>query len=478
MGCGFDVVFRHTVGKAAPGFLRSPHYHHLAGEGIEFAQARSASPVCVATRMSIMTGQTPFTHGMFHNGKSSDLLESRGTLPALLGELGYHTQAIGKMHFQPQRARHGFDDILLAEDYYREMQRAGHAAQPLRHGIGQNEHWPAMSTVPEALTLTSWIAEQSLHFIRERRDPTRPFFLWTSFGKPHIPLDPPEPYYSMYRDAAIPEPVVGDWEDRDDCPHYLRYLRSFCGAPEFTPEHLRAVRIAYYGLCTQIDYNIGRMIAGLLESGQLDNTLILFTSDHGDYLGDHRYVNKGPFHEVGCRVPFLLRLPKAWEDRRYGSRCDALVTHADILPTFVRAAGGTPPERCDGHDLVGLARGETPGPAYVTAATGQSPGALNYLAITDGQWKYIYYPEGAAEQLFDLCRDPQERHNLLFDDPRHAERRRLRALLIGDLTARKAPAVADGDFVARPCPETTERDWANARWVGYQTEYSGYDARH
>lgn len=467
-----------TVGTAAPAFMRSPHYNHLAGEGIEFPQARSASPVCVATRMSIMTGQSPFSHGMFHNGSSSDLLTTQATLPSLLANLEYQTFAIGKMHFNPPRARHGFDEIILPHDYILEMQQAGQQVSFLKHGIGQNEHWPTMSTVPEAFTLTNWIADKSMNFIRERRDPTRPFFLWTSFGKPHIPLDPPEPYYSMYRDADIPPVLIGNWEKRDDCPITLRQGRYFVGAQEFTKEHIRAVRAAYYGLCTQIDYNIGRIIAGLLESGQLENTLIIFTSDHGEYLGDHCYLNKGPFHEVGCRVPFLMRLPKTWENRQYGTECSALITHADILPTLVTAAGGVPPENCDGRDLIALARGEKEGAPYVIAATGRSIESLNYLAITDGNWKYIYYPEGAAEQFFDLQQDPQELINLIFTVPAHPQKQRLQTLLISELTKRQLPLVNNGKLLAQQIRSTGEREWANERWLGYHSEYSDFDTKH
>ncbi len=205
-------------GGAGPSFLRTPHYDNLRREGITFTSAYADCPICVPSRVSIMTGKSAFAHGMTVNGQTTGVIGRHDSLPACLREAGYQTAAIGKMHFTPQRARHGFDEMILPDDYYREMRRRGHELQPMHHGLGQNELYAGMATVPEALTLTSWIAEQCVSYIRERRDPTVPFFLWCSFSKPHPPLDPPEPYYSMYRDCDIPAPVCGDWSERRRLP--------------------------------------------------------------------------------------------------------------------------------------------------------------------------------------------------------------------------------------------------------------------
>ena len=216
-----------AAGDAAPAFMRTPHFDHLTREGINFSAAYGDCPICVPSRMSIMTGKYVTTHGMTGNGPSSRVLSgASNTLPTCMNELGYQTAAIGKMHFTPQRARHGFQEMILPEDYYRHMARRGYDVQPMRHGLGQNELYPGLATVPEALTLTSWTAEQCVEFIRERRDPTAPFFLWCSFSKPHPPIDPPEPYYSMYRDCDIPQPVYGDWSEGESVPYAFRLTRE------------------------------------------------------------------------------------------------------------------------------------------------------------------------------------------------------------------------------------------------------------
>ena len=131
-----------------------------------------------------MTGKYSSSHGMLNNGPTSEVISRAQSLPTLIGNLGYQTAAIGMMHFRPIRARHGFQEMVLPRDYYREMQSNGHDLQPMRNGLGQNELYPGMSTVPEGKTVTSWIAEQCVEYIRERRDPTIPFFLWCSFSKP------------------------------------------------------------------------------------------------------------------------------------------------------------------------------------------------------------------------------------------------------------------------------------------------------
>lgn len=471
-----------TTGPAAPSFLRTPHLDHLRREGIDYSAAYADCPVCVPSRVSIMTGKTVGAHGMAWNGASSQAMGRDDTLPACLRACGYQTAAIGKMHFTPQRARHGFDEMVLPDDYYRWLRHSGHATQPMRHGLGQNELYPGMATVPEALTLTSWIAEQCVEYIRERRDPTVPFFLWCSFSKPHPPLDPPEPYYSMYRDAPIPTPVHGDWSAEDRRPAVIGRFWQRHAYDLIPPEVIHAARAAYYGLVTQIDYNLGRILAALQDVSLLDDTLILFASDHGEYLGDHGGGSKVFFHEPSAHIPFIVRLPKNADDRRHGTTVAAPVTLADILPTLVTAAGARPPAACDGQDAIALARGELAGPRlYLDGMSGginRATGVPDYLALTDGRWKYCWYPEGATEQLFDLAADPWELRNLACEPAFAPRREELREELERRQQARGAPWLDDGRLPARPLLEDAEVDRRNQGWPGYHTDYHGVDVRH
>ncbi len=465
-----------TTGPAAPSFLRTPHFDHLAREGVTFTRAYADCPLCVPARASIMTGRFTHNHRVIGNMPTVDLIGRSGTLPSVLRGLGYQTAAIGKMHFGPQRVRHGFDEMILPQDYYRHMSRLGlDAAQPMRHGLGQNELYAGLATVPEALTLTNWIAEQCVEYIRERRDPSVPFFLWCSFPKPHPPLDPPEPYYSMYRDCPIPDPVFGDWSEPGRCPPVFERARQSHSFDLVPPEVIREARAAYYGLVTQNDYTMGRVLAALQDLDLFDGTLILYASDHGEYLGDHHAGAKTFFHEPSAHVPLMLRLPKSWSDRRHGTSVAAPVTHADILPTLVAAAGGAPPRNVDGMDLAALARGQIEPRAYLEASS--EPGG-RYAALTDGRWKYMWYPEGGVEQLFDIQTDPRELRDLAALAEFADQRDRLRDELTRRHAARGSTFVRDGGLVVQPVRDDSEADRRNSNWPGYHTENYDKDVRH
>lgn len=473
-----------TVGERAPDWLRTPHLDQLARRGITFRRAYSDTPICVPARCTIMSGKHAFNHGMMSNRRSSEVLGHVGTLPARMHELSYQTLGVGKMHFEPHRARHGFDECLIAADYHAEMLKNGHQAQPMRHGLGQCEQHPGMATVPEALTYTSWTAEQCVDFIRNRRDPTRPFFLWCSFSKPHPPLDPPEPYYSMYRgpEIPIPDPVIGDWARGENWPAAYARTMQRQNNDNLPPTILRAVRAAYYGLVTQIDYNIGRILAALYDTpGLMDETSILFTADHGEYLGDHRGFGKGFFHEASAHVPFIYApARKHTETDWYGIASDQLVCLADLLPTFAGLGGGAAKD-VDGHDILAIERGQRPGRDYLEGTAHDLRNEPNWFwAITDGHWKYIWYPEGEVEQLFDVDADPDETTNLA-NHPEHADQKeRLRAEMVRRHEARGSTAVENGRMKSRPLVTEgdSERERRSRFWQGLHTEYLGHDVQH
>ena len=197
------------------------------------------------------------------------------TLPAILGRAGYQTEAIGKMHFWPLRARYGFDHMRLPHDYYRARQRWQAGPDSLRHGMGQNEVIPALASVDQNETITAWTVDEAIDFL-ETRDETAPFFCWTSFTKPHPPFDPPEPYYSMYDRVEMPEPVQGDWVA--DHPMKVAHIYDQRTHPRdaYSPELIGDIRRAYSGLITEIDFQLGRLFARINELGLRKNTLGYF----------------------------------------------------------------------------------------------------------------------------------------------------------------------------------------------------------
>ena len=277
--------------------------------------------------------------------------------------------------------------------------------------------------------------------------------------------------------AISPPPVYGDWSEGENVPYAFRLTREKQSFDLVPPEIIRAARAAYYGVITQIDYNMGRIFAALQDMGIFNDTLVIYTSDHGEYLGDHHAGSKSFFHEPSAHVPFALRMPQGWHNRQHGSRNPSLVTLADILPTAVTAAGGTPPHDVDGLDLVALARGEIAPRPYLESQMG-GPNRPGNIAITDGRWKYLWFPEGGCEQLFDLETDPQELRNLASAADASSHLERLRTELIGRHHARGSAAVANGNWVTLPVPPDTEADRRNTSWPGYHTEYYNVDVRH
>jgi arylsulfatase len=483
-----DQMRGDCLGCAGHPVVRTPHLDQLALEGVRFTRAYSETPVCTAARHTLMTGLHPRTHGMpFY--KDEVRMPDRPTLPALLGRAGYQTQAVGKMHFFPQRACYGFDHMVITEegrcfaglevdDYQAFLAKTEYAGLSRGHGIGNNEPWAIRSSVPEHLSVTHWTVDECIEFLR-RRDPTRPFFLWCSFTKPHPPFDPPEPYDTMYAGRGIPAPARGAWSEAGRAPAYLRALGLERKFDLVAPEDVRAARAVYYGLITQIDHQLGRLFGALRRHGLWNDTWVLFTADHGDMMGDHRLFAKSCWLEGSARVPFIIRPPNRGtatyfsgnagadvtgengvspqrkdmkgsapgfpDPIRAGAECRASIALADVMPTLLAMAGVTAPSDLDGASVLPLL--SDPDAKWRPFVHGEytvdDPGSC-YQAMTDGRQKYFWYPDGNVEHLFDLDADPLETRNLSKECSHAAALRRWRARLVEFLAARGETRFTDG----------------------------------
>jgi arylsulfatase A-like enzyme len=442
--------------------VETPHLDGIAARGVHFRQAYTAVPSCIAARASLLTGLTPRSHGRvgYRDGVDWDY---EVTLPGLLADAGYHTQAVGKMHVSPARNLMGFHNVILHDGYlhyerldaqdlhlvddYLPWLRAQHGpfADYVDTGIGCNGYVVRPWVYEDMLHPTAWVTSQAVDFLR-RRDPRKPFFLFVSYHRPHPPLDPPADYLAMYEQKPLPPLPEGAWSEV--LPDSMGALDS--PIPRDPAQRDRARR-AYYAQITFIDHQLNRLIHALHAHGVLDDTAILFCSDHGEMLYDHGLVAKATPYDGSARVPFLLMLPQSWEGSR-GATVDAPVALRDVLPTLCDLAGVPVPESVEGRSVVPFCRDESP--AWRSFIHGEhAAGPWSNQWLTDGEWKYVWFSQQGIEQLFHLAEDPQEMHDLASE--RSAVVARWRERLIDALAGREEGYVQDGDLVVGQTPQRT-----------------------
>ena len=442
------------VGADGNDAIITPHLDRIAREGALFSKAYTSTPSCTPARAGLMSGLSPWNHGMLAYGRVG--WKYPHELPQEMRDAGYYTLGIGKMHWSPQRSLHGFHDTILDEsgrvqsidfrsDYRSWFYTEAPALDPDATGIGFNDYDAKPYVLPERLHPTAWTGDTAVNFL-EGYDREEPFFLKVSFARPHSPYDAPERFWKMYEGRDIPEAVVGEWAGKY-APRSGDVSDIWHG--DLGPEQVRTSRIGYYGSVTFIDEQIGRMLEVLENRGWLENTLILFTADHGDMTGDHHLWRKTYAYEASARIPMLMRWPEELVNARRGQRLTQTVELRDILPTCMDAAGAGVPDDIDGDSLLKLARGETADwRPYLDLEHGRCYGAENHWnALTDGRWKYIYHAHLGEEQLFDLDNDPDELRDL--SQTNAAETAKWRRRMVEHLSVRGEHFVKDGELTVR-----------------------------
>ncbi len=406
--------------------VHTPYLDQLALNGTRWNCAYSAAPTCIPARASLYTGLRPRSHG-FVGFDHSQPWPYKTTIASVFSEAGYQTQAIGKMHVFPERSKMGFESVTLHSSggIVKGAQQRGQAADSvddygpwLREQLGRNatqdEHGvDTNSTIgrpwdkPEHTHYTNFVSSETVNFLHDR-DQARPFFLYMSFNAPHPPLDPPDWAFEMYRNRQMPEPPVGDWVERVYGPLFQPYHH----APNHAvlDEHvLQLARAGYYGHMTHIDHQINRVLHELSKVNQLENTIVLFTSDHGDMMGDHNCFRKGVPYEGSTHVPLIMMGPGIAK----GEQREQLVELSDIMPTLLEAAGIDVPSCVDGKSFLrdGRIHQDIHGEHVLWSA-----GSFQWM--TDGREKYIWMSKDGTEQLFNLEEDPQEMRDLAADSSR------------------------------------------------------------
>lgn len=432
----------------------SPNIDQIAGEGVLFVNGYSAVPSCTPARAGLLTGLSPWHHGMLGYGRVAR--KYKYEMPAMLREAGYYTFGIGKMHWFPQKALHGFHGTLTDEsgrveqdgyvsDYRDWFKLQAPGQDPDITGIGWNEHRAGVYQLDEKLHPTYWTGKAAVELIRNY-NLEKPLFLKVSFARPHSPYDPPLRFLNLYKEREIPEPFMGEW-----C-HYLDRMKGDQTAAfgDFGTAHAVKSRMHYYANITFIDEMVGEIVRVLKEKGMYENSVICFTSDHGDMLGDHHHWRKTYAYEGSANIPFLMRWPQSMEGKlKRGSVLENTTELRDFLPTFLDAAGAGIPEELDGLSLLRLVRDPKAGwREYIGLEHSTCYEKDNYwCAVTDGNWKYIWYFRTGNEQLFNLKNDPGEISELSGKNKKELNVWRQR--LVEYLSERGEDFVQDGRPVIR-----------------------------
>lgn len=349
------------LGCAGNSEILTPSLDELARYGIRYTNAISPTPVCISARRELMLGVTSKTHGDRIFCENLKMPSDIPTMAQVFRDNGYQAVAVGKLHVFPQRDRIGFDDVILHEegrhkagmvqdDYERFLARNGHAGEEMAHGMCNNNYFYRPFHLDETLTPTNWATREMCETII-RRDPTRPAFWYLSYAAPHPPLTPPEQYLDFYRDTEFNDSPVGEWTKKisSELPFGYQYYRNLYAWFD-RKERKDMAKRAYYATCTYIDHQIRLVIGTLREQGLLEDTIILFTADHGEMLGTHGLFGKFLMYENSVKIPFILSPPADC-----GMECnrvdDRIVELRDVMPTLLTLAGLKVPEYVEGRSL-------------------------------------------------------------------------------------------------------------------------------
>ncbi|MGH7145034.1 MAG: sulfatase-like hydrolase/transferase [Planctomycetota bacterium] len=453
------------LGAAGHPVIQTPTLDQIARNGMCFTNCYAECPVCVPARRTIMTGTTPRFHGDRVYNELLPMPEVP-TLAQCFRDGGYQAFAVGKLHTCPQRNRIGFDDVILMEegrtqygltdDYEQDLSEHGFHGRFFETGMCNNEYMTRPWSLPEQFHPTHWATRKMCQTIR-RRDPRKPMFLYLSYMHPHPPLWPLEVYHQLYRQfdpAALEQdrPVRGAWAERSadppPPPRIAEAQRSWA-AKLGHAEAARQARAAFYALCTHIDHQLRVVLGTLREAKMLDDTLILFTSDHGDMLGNHGLWGKSLFYEDSAGVPLLLSAGKAGTRVQVHAQDDRLCGHQDIMPTLLDLCGLPIPASVQGRSMLAAERRDT--------LFGEiAEGAHATRMIRRGDWKLIYYAGGNRTQLFNLKEDPRELLDRADVPACAAVRADLTARLIAELHGGDEAWVQNGHLVGLPAPAAAD----------------------
>lgn len=468
-----NILFIHTdeqradtLGCYGNDLVETDRIDGLAADGVTFEEAHCTHPLCMPSRGSLLTGRYPSANGLWRNGIA--LPEDEQTIAEELRDVGYSTGLLGKAHFTPyggdpgrypESNRIGNVDEETCWEFWRSFEGPyygfDHVEMSLAHGRGSldgghyglwvhEEHPEAVELFEQENALeptntefnswvsaalldvhaSTWVADRTIDFMETHVDGDDPFFAWVGIPDPHFPYDPPRPYAGQTDPGDVALPT--DWraEAWDDVPQIVeQYMGEQYGAPwgEITEEQARETIAHYYDMVNLVDDSVGRILDGLDRFGIADDTVVVFTSDHGDWLGDHAMWQKGAVHTRGVtRIPWIIRWPGVTAP---GRRVAPVSSQIDMVPTLLDAAGVDIPYGVQGTSLRPVLTGESSSVrpfAYVEhrheegGSVNFSPGDVHLKTVITDRYRYSHYTgiEEAYGELFDHEGDSEETKNL------------------------------------------------------------------
>lgn len=436
-----DQLRYDCTGPSGSGRAQTPHVDRLASQGMWFSHAYTPIPTCCPARQSLLSGLWPDRHGGLWN---YDIflpvrLFEAPTWTEALHDAGYRMDFIGKWHVHPTRTPldFGYDTYLDVDAYgtWRSEQGLPDYVVPGAHWFGGHDPGPTEASRP------FWLADQAIQRLETYAISDQPWHLRLDLVEPHIPCCPTQPFLDLYADEALrpwgnfPDPLTGK-------PYIQHQMRLSWGLEDYTWADWQPVVHRYLAMVSQTDAALGRVLDALDRLGLTENTVVIFTSDHGDACGSHGFIDKHyVLYDEVVRVPLLIR----WPDHvAANTRSDAFVVHAlDVASTCCDLAGVPIPDGFQGDSLLPLLQGNTPeswrDAAYSTY-NGQQFGLYNQRMIRTYDWKYIWNPTD-VDELYDLTNDPSECHNRIADPACGSVLKNLRHRLLAHLQERADPIV-------------------------------------
>ncbi|MFC7078064.1 sulfatase family protein [Haloarcula halophila] len=455
-----------TLGCYGADHIDTPHLDELAGEGIRFQRAYCQSPVCTPSRASMLTGRYPRTTRCRQNGQPMPRDERLVTTH--LSEAGYRCGLAGKLHLSPTNPDDNTDATTreparsLDDGYgtvhwspmpgddspdnqYRQWLRG--RGESFERTPYEGSSYVETSMSPDNHQ-TAWCTDRAIEYVRTGADADHPWLFSLNYFDPHHPFDPPAAYLEKYVDRIddLPPPnyAPGELDDKPAVQHEAAHTGRLEGANMSADEH-RLVRAAYYAMIDFVDDQVGRLLAELDATGQRSDTIVVFTADHGEMLGDHGIYKKGPyFYEPAVRVPLIISQPGTVHK---GDIVDDLVALTDLAPTLVAAAGLEQPAGMQGRSLWPLVRTDGTTPTrphresvyceFYDATKRHTDPRVNATMVRTDRYKLVTHHDTDDGELYDLATDPVERRNR-WADPELAE---TKARLLGTLADRIAGTV-------------------------------------